>query len=95
VNVDGGTLACEAAGLPLVRGKRTLSLDRQVRIAIGLLVLLGAVLGWTVHAAFVALSAFCGAGLIFAGITDRCPLAMAIARMPWNRASQAKSCCGS
>ena len=95
VNVEGGTLACEAAGLPLVRGKKTISLERQVRIAIGFLVLTGAVLGWTVHPAFIALSAVCGAGLIFAGITDRCPLAMTIARMPWNRASQGKNCCGS
>ncbi len=95
INVEGGTLACEAAGLPLVRGRKTLSLDRQLRIAIGTLVLAGAVLGWLVHPWFIALSAFCGAGLIFAGITDKCPLAMAIARMPWNQVQDQKNCCRS
>ena len=39
INVDGGTVACEAAGLPVVRGRKTISLERQVRIAAGLLVL--------------------------------------------------------
>ena len=40
------------------------------RIAAGSLVLTGMVLGWTVHPAFFGLSAFVGAGLFFAGITD-------------------------
>jgi rhodanese-related sulfurtransferase len=95
INVEGGTLACESAGLPVVRGKKTLPLDRQVRIAIGTLVLAGAVLAWLVHPAFIGLSALCGAGLIFAGITDTCPLAMTIARMPWNQVQQESRCCGS
>ena len=33
VNVEGGTLACEKTGLPLVRGTKVMSLERQVRIA--------------------------------------------------------------
>lgn len=84
VNVEGGTLAWDEAGLPVVRGKKAISLERQVRIAAGLLVLLGAVLGWFVHPTFVALSAFVGAGLVFAGITDTCGMGMLLARMPWN-----------
>ena len=43
VNVEGGTTACIEAGLPVVRGKKAISLERQVRIAAGLLVLLGAI----------------------------------------------------
>jgi rhodanese-related sulfurtransferase len=93
VNVDGGTLACEQAGLQLVRGKKTISLERQVRIAAGSLVLLGAVLGWLLHPAFIGLSAFVGAGLIFAGITDTCGMGMMLARMPWNRCSQESTSC--
>ncbi len=85
VNVEGGTLAWDEAGLPVVRGKNAMSLERQVRIAAGLLVLLGAVLGWLVHPAFVALSAFVGAGLVFAGLTDTCGMGMLLARMPWNQ----------
>lgn len=85
VNVEGGTLAWEKAGLPLVRGRYVLPLDRQVRIATGVLVVLGAVLGYLVNPWFYALSAYCGAGLVFAGITDICPLSWTIAKMPWNQ----------
>jgi rhodanese-related sulfurtransferase len=85
VNVEGGTLAWAEAGLPVVRGKKAISLERQVRIAAGSLVLLGAVLGWLVHPAFVGLSAFVGAGLVFAGVTDTCGMGLLLARMPWNR----------
>jgi rhodanese-related sulfurtransferase len=99
VNVEGGTLACETAGVPVVRGKKAVSLERQVRIAAGSLVLLGAALGGFVHPACLALNAFVGAGLVFAGVTDTCGMAMLLARMPWNRlpASESQapptSCC--
>ncbi|MDZ4850918.1 MAG: rhodanese-like domain-containing protein [Pirellulaceae bacterium] len=46
INVEGGTIACEAAGVSVVRGRKTISLERQVRIAAGLLVLVGSVLGF-------------------------------------------------
>ena len=85
LNVEGGTLAWAEAGLPVVRGKRAISLERQVRIAAGSLVLLGAILGWMVHPVFVGVSAFIGAGLVFAGITDTCGMGLLLARMPWNR----------
>lgn len=96
VNIEGGTLACVEAGLPVVRGKKAISLERQVRIAAGSLVLLGAVLGWFVHPAFIGLSAFVGAGLVFAGITDTCGMGMVLARMPWNQCGQSttSSCSG-
>jgi rhodanese-related sulfurtransferase len=93
VNVEGGVEACEAAGLPLVRGEKAISLERQVRMAAGSLVLLGSVLAWLVHPAFIALSAFIGAGLLFAGITDTCGMGMLLARMPWNQASPNVSSC--
>jgi rhodanese-related sulfurtransferase len=86
VNVKGGTQAWEAAGLPVIRGQKTISLERQVRIAAGCLVLLGIALAW-VHPAFLALSAFVGAGLVFAGITDTCGMGMLLAKMPWNQAT--------
>jgi rhodanese-related sulfurtransferase len=94
VNVEGGTLAWAECGLPVVRGKKVISLERQVRIAAGLLVLLGALLGWLVHPAFVGLAAFVGAGLVFAGITDTCGMGMLLARMPWNQVKgTASPCC--
>jgi rhodanese-related sulfurtransferase len=85
VNVEGGTLACEQAGLPVTRGQAIMSLERQVRIAAGALVLLGAVLAWLVHPGLVALSALVGAGLVFSGVTDTCGMGLLLARMPWNR----------
>ena len=94
VNIEGGTMACVEAGLPVVRGKKAMSLERQVRIAAGSLVFLGAALAWFVHPAFIGLSAFVGAGLVFAGITDTCGMGMILARMPWNQFSQSTtSCC--
>lgn len=93
INVEGGTLACEAAGLPLERGQKAISLERQMRILIGSLVLLGVGLGWQVHPGFYGLSAFMGAGLVFAGVTDICPMAMLVAKMPWNQVASANQCC--
>jgi hypothetical protein len=81
-------MACVQAGLPLVRGKKAISLERQVRITAGTLVLLGTVLGWLVHPAFIGLSAFVGGGLVFAGITDTCGMGMILAVMPWNQVKE-------
>ena len=93
VNVEGGTMACVEAGLPVVRGKKAISLERQVRIAAGSLVLLGAGLSF-IHPAFIGLSAFVGAGLVFAGTTDTCGMGMMLARMPWNQCGkESTSCC--
>jgi rhodanese-related sulfurtransferase len=90
--VEGGTDAWVAAGLPVVRGKGAISLERQVRIVAGLMVLAGVVLGVLVHPGFYGLSAFVGAGLVFAGLTDWCGMAMMLARMPWNRAPRGAEC---
>jgi rhodanese-related sulfurtransferase len=92
VSVEGGTDAWEQAGLPVVRGRsKVISLERQVRIVAGSLVLLGVVLGALVHPAFYALSALIGGGLVLAGITDWCGMAMLLARMPWNQTKASRS----
>lgn len=90
INVEGGTLAGEKSGLPLVRGTKVMSLERQVRIAAGSLVLAGVILGWLVHPYLIGLSAFVGAGLVFAGVTDTCGMGMLLARMPWNQRTVTK-----
>jgi rhodanese-related sulfurtransferase len=89
--LDGGVMAWEAAGLPVNRGKKVLSLERQVRVAAGLLVLTGVILGTWVHPGFHGLAGFVGAGLVFAGLTDWCGMAMLLAKMPWNQRSG--QCC--
>jgi len=86
VVVEGGTLAWIEAKLPVMRGAtKIISLERQVRIAAGSLVLAGVLLGWFVHPGFYGLSAFVGAGLVFAGITDFCGMGLLLAKMPWNK----------
>jgi rhodanese-related sulfurtransferase len=88
ISIEGGTSAWERAGLPVVRGARgTISLERQVRIGAGSLVLVGLLLGWLVHPVFFRLSALVGAGLVFAGVTDWCGMGLMLAKMPWNRVS--------
>jgi rhodanese-related sulfurtransferase len=91
VSVEGGTQAWDNAGLPVVRGKKAISLERQVRIVAGFLVLVGALLSfWSIW--FAILPAFVGAGLMFAGITDTCGMAMLLAKMPWNQVKNATTC---
>ncbi len=91
----GGMQAWESEGLQVIRGRKTISLERQVRIAAGSLVFIGSVLGYLVSPAWIALSAFVGAGLVFAGVTDTCGMAMVLARMPWNTRKPAiePGCC--
>jgi glyoxylase-like metal-dependent hydrolase (beta-lactamase superfamily II) len=87
VVVSGGIEAYRAAGGETVKGVQRMSLERQVRVAAGTLVLLGIALALFVHPAFVGLSAFVGAGLVFAGLTDWCGMGLLLARAPWNRAA--------
>lgn len=85
VSVEGGTKACEQSELPLVRGKKAISLERQVRIAAGSLVLIGVILGTWVNPYLYGLSGFVGAGLVFAGISNTCGMGIMLSKMPWNK----------
>ena len=84
--VNGGIEAYAAAGGETVKGREVMSLERQVRIAAGALILLGTVLGAAVNPWFYLLAGFIGAGLVFSGVTDTCGMGMVISRMPWNQA---------
>ncbi len=86
ITIDGGTTAAAAAGIPIERsGRKVMSLERQVRIAAGSLVLVGVMLGFSLSPAFFYLSAFVGAGLVFAGVTDTCAMGLLLGQMPWNQ----------
>jgi len=89
--LEGGMLAWQSQGLPMVEGTKTISLERQVRICAGALVFIGSLLGYLVSPAWIAVPAFIGAGLVFAGVTDTCGMGMILARMPWN--TKGASCC--
>lgn len=90
--LEGGTSAWIQAGLPVVTSVNTRwSLERQVRLGAGLLVLAGVVLAFTANVNWLFLSAFVGAGLTFAGLTDICLMGEFLAKMPWNGRSQCKA----
>lgn len=85
--LDGGIDAWKHAGLPVERdASQPLELNRQVQIAAGSVIVLGAVLGFTLSPTWHALSATIGAGLVFAGTSGFCGLARVLVYMPWNRA---------
>lgn len=86
VIIEGGMNAVKQSNLEITKAARkVIPLERQIRIAAGLLVISGVALGTWVNPAFYGLSAFVGAGLTFAGITDICPMGMLIAKAPWNK----------
>lgn len=102
--VEGGMIACENCGHPVkgaetknaaenVKANRPLSLERQVRIAAGAFAATGALLGLVVHPLFTLIPLLVGGGLIFAGVTDRCGMALVLTKAPWNKTNPT-SCCG-
>ncbi|MCX7964633.1 MAG: rhodanese-like domain-containing protein [Candidatus Sumerlaea chitinivorans] len=90
--VEGGIVKWEAEGLP-VEKTSVLSIEQQVRLGVGSMILLGTVLGAFVHPAFLVVPAFMGCGLIVAGFRGKCPLESMLTRMPWNRTAPQVSCC--
>lgn len=84
--LDGGTRAWREAGLPLIALRGTQwSLERQVRLGAGLMILIGIALALLISETWVLLRLFVGAGLTFAGATDICMMGRLLARMPWNQ----------
>ncbi len=87
--LEGGTTAWIEAGLPLVASVKTRwSLERQVRLGAGLLVLTGAILALTVNQRWLFVCGFVGLGLTLAGLTDICAMGIILEKMPWNKLSQ-------
>ncbi len=85
VVIDGGLNALKQHKVETEHQTEGLSLERQVRIAAGALVIIGVLLGALLHPAGYALSAIVGAGLVLAGATNWCGMGLLLARMPWNR----------
>lgn len=84
--LEGGLDAWKKAGLPVkFDARQPIEIMRQVQIAAGSLVFAGVLLGFFLSPGFYILSAFVGAGLMFAGVTGFCGMARLLALMPWNR----------
>lgn len=91
--LEGGLEAWRKSGRPVIKSlTKTWALERQVRFTAGSLILAGIILSWTIHPAFLFLSAFVGAELVFSGITDTCGMGLLLAKMPWNRSVPSSSC---
>jgi len=88
--LEGGTNAWQKKGLPLVETSKakTLPLMRQVQIGAGSFILIGFLLAWLLHPLWLGLPLFVGAGLLFAGVSGFCGMALILARMPWNQSGR-------
>jgi rhodanese-related sulfurtransferase len=86
--LEGGLEGWRRAGLPTVVDRRQpIELQRQVQIGAGGLALVGTLLGLAVSPWFLAIPLFVGGGLVFAGLTGFCGMALLLRRAPWNRAA--------
>lgn len=88
--LTGGIDAWRGAGQATVSDRsQPLEIMRQVQITAGALVLIGVLLSLFVAPGFLGVSAFVGAGLMFAGLTGWCGMANLLRIMPWNRRAAA------
>lgn len=105
VVLEGGLLAWRKSGLPVLKGKQMLPIERQIQLIVGIGVLSGIALGLILSPYFFILPAFFGAGLTFAGLSGTCGLAIILQKAPWNKLpgrskqencdeKKAKNCCG-
>ena len=86
ISIEGGIIELKRLGMKIVEEQHhVISIERQVRIVAGSLVLLGLILGFWLHPGYFAIAAVMGYGLVFAGITDSCGLGLFIVKLPWNR----------
>jgi glyoxylase-like metal-dependent hydrolase (beta-lactamase superfamily II)/rhodanese-related sulfurtransferase len=83
--IEGGIAHWEKEKLPVIKGQGGISLERQVRIIAGSLVLLGIIMAALVHWVFIFISVFVCCGLIYAGLTDNCLMGMLLMKLPYNK----------
>ena len=83
--LDGGMHEWTARQLPIRRVRARMSLERQVRIAAGAIVAIGAIAALTVSPLAAIVPLLVGSGLVIAGLSDTCAMGMLLARLPYNR----------
>ncbi len=83
--MEGGITAWQRAKLPVIKGQGGISLERQVRVIAGCMVLSGIILSRMVHPGFIGISLFVAGGLIYAGLTDSCLMGMLLMKLPYNK----------
>jgi rhodanese-related sulfurtransferase len=89
--LDGGVQTWTNSGKPLtVARNKPWSMERQVRVTAGALVLSFFGLGVLTSKRFFLGAAIVGAGLVYAGVSDNCMMASVLGRMPWNKPGKAQ-----
>ncbi|MBU2221246.1 MAG: MBL fold metallo-hydrolase [Candidatus Omnitrophica bacterium] len=83
--MQGGMTRWQKDGLPVIKGEGGISLERQVRLIAGSVVLLGILLSWFVHWALIFIPIFISCGLIYSGISDNCLMGMLLMKLPYNK----------
>lgn len=96
VHLEGGIEAWKRAGYPAELNRKVpISIMRQVQITVGGGVLAGSILAAAISPWFLLLTGFFGAGLLFAGLSGTCGLALILQCMPWNKSAGASCKSGS
>ncbi|MDP9434978.1 MAG: rhodanese-like domain-containing protein [Actinomycetota bacterium] len=88
--LDGGVSAFASAGGEVLRGRPRWSLERQVRLVAGSLVL-GSLLASLRTPKAGLLGAGVGAGLTISALTDTCTMGRVLSALPYNRSPQPPS----
>ncbi len=90
--LEGGVEAWKQAGKPVSSAKhQPWSMERQVRVGAGALVVSFVALGALVSQKFFFGAGVIGVGLVYAGVSDNCMMGRVLGQMPWNRAGQART----
>ena len=85
--LEGGMQAWIAAGQPVRRVRARVSIERQVRMIAGGLVAASSAAALLVSPLFAVIPVLVGSGLLVSGATDTCTMGLALAKLPYNRAS--------
>lgn len=85
IDIKGGLHAWDKYDLPTVKGEGMISVVRQTRFVIGLMVLIGFFGGMYLWWPLYILTVIAGVGLVFAGLTGTCGMMVLIRHMPWNK----------
>lgn len=83
--IDGGIARWKKEKLSVIKGQAGISLERQIRVIAGTLVLTGIILASLLHWGFIFISAFVAVGLVYAGISDNCLMGTMLMKLPYNK----------
>ncbi len=86
--LEGGLGGWKKANLPTVSLKKGFTIMQQVQIIVGVLVLTGVFYGplWF-------LAPLAGVGMLIAGLTNTCMMAVLLSKMPWNKTPVSEAQC--